>query len=42
MCNEPKIRKKRLAKLFTMSYNDKCRVAKATEFSRSRSRDIKT
>ena len=31
MCNEPKNFKKRLAKLVTMSYNDKCKVAEATE-----------
>lgn len=30
MCNESKNRKKRVAKLFTMSYNDICKVAKAT------------
>lgn len=30
MCNESKKLKKRLAKLVTMSYNDICRVAKAT------------
>lgn len=32
MCNESKNRKKRVAKLFTMSYNDICRVAKATKY----------
>lgn len=30
MCNEPKNCKKGLAKLVTMSYNDNCRVAEAT------------
>lgn len=33
MCNEPKNFKKRLAKLFTMSYNDNCRVAEATNIT---------
>lgn len=39
MCNEPKNFKKRLAKLVTMSYNDKCRVAKATKKTLGRSRN---
>ena len=36
MCNEPKKNKKGLAKLVTMSYNDKCRVAEATNNTQSK------